>query len=79
MTLALEPPAQAAPAPARAAGVRAGRALDGLNFFIANFQTGFGPFVAIYLTSVGWTQGEIGLALSVGTMTAVAGQLPAGA
>lgn len=79
MTLALEPPAQAAPAPARTAGARAGRALDGLNFFIANFQTGFGPFVAIYLTSVGWTQGEIGLALSVGTMTAVAGQLPAGA
>jgi MFS family permease len=55
------------------------RALDWLNFFIANFQTGFGPFVAVYLTSVGWTQGEIGLALSVGTLTAVAGQLPAGA
>lgn len=79
MTLALEASVPAAPAASRAAGVRAGRALDVLNFFVANFQTGFGPFVAIYLTSVGWTQGEIGLALSVGTMTAVAGQLPAGA
>jgi MFS family permease len=66
-------------APPAAAGTRALRALDWLNFFIANFQTGFGPFVAIYLTSVGWTQGEIGLALSVGTLTAVLGQLPAGA
>ncbi len=54
-------------------------ALDWLNFFIANFQTGFGPFVSVYLTSVGWTQGEIGLALSVGTLAAVIGQLPAGA
>jgi MFS family permease len=61
------------------AETRALRALDWLNFFIANFQTGFGPFVSIYLTSVGWTQGEIGLALSVGTLTAVVGQLPAGA
>ena len=31
------------------------RALDWLNFFIADFQTGFGPFIAVYLTSVGWS------------------------
>jgi MFS family permease len=79
MTLALKPPQEAVRAPPEAARARALYALDWLNFFIANFQTGFGPFVSVYLTSVGWTQGEIGLALSVGTLTAVAGQLPAGA
>lgn len=55
------------------------RALDWLNFFIADFQTGFGPFVAVYLTSVGWSQGEIGWVLSISTVTAMASQVPAGA
>ena len=55
------------------------RALDWLNFFLANVQTGFGPFIASYLTSNKWTQGEIGLALSVGTATAMLSQVPAGA
>ncbi|HEV2302739.1 MAG TPA: MFS transporter [Stellaceae bacterium] len=53
--------------------------LDWLNFFVANFQTGFGPFISVYLTAGGWTQGAIGAALSVGTVTAVVGQVPAGA
>ena len=55
------------------------RALDWLNFFLANVQTGFGPFIASYLTSNKWTQGEIGIALSVGTATAMVSQVPAGA
>jgi MFS family permease len=55
------------------------RALDWLNFFIADFQTGFGPFIAVYLTSVGWSQGAIGWVLSISTMTAMATQVPAGA
>jgi MFS family permease len=58
---------------------RAGFGLDLLNLWVANIQTGFGPFVAVYLTSVGWTQTGIGLALSLGTLTAMASQLPAGA
>jgi hypothetical protein len=29
--------------------------LDWLNFFVANFQTGFGPFISVYLTGAGWT------------------------
>jgi MFS family permease len=58
---------------------RALRALDWLNFFVANFQTGFGPFISVYLTSAGWTQGAIGAALSAGTITAMASQVPAGA
>ncbi|KKB62182.1 ABC transporter permease [Robbsia andropogonis] len=59
--------------------IRSLRALDWLNFFIANVQTGFGPFIASYLASEKWTQGEIGVALSVGTITAMVSQLPAGA
>jgi MFS family permease len=55
------------------------RALDWLNFFLANVQTGFGPFIASYLTANKWTQGEIGVALSVGTATAMLSQVPAGA
>lgn len=27
------------------------RALDLVNFFVADVQTGFGPFVAVYLTT----------------------------
>ncbi len=57
----------------------AGRGLDGLNLFVANVQTGFGPFIAVYLTTRGWTQTSIGLALTVGTITAMASQIPAGA
>jgi MFS family permease len=59
--------------------VLAGRGLDGLNLFVANIQTGFGPFIAVYLTTQGWTQTAIGTALSLGTITAMASQIPAGA
>ncbi|MBN8927504.1 MAG: MFS transporter [Rhodospirillales bacterium 69-11] len=58
---------------------RGHRALDLLNFFVADAQTGFGAFVAVYLTTHKWTQVEIGFALTLGTMTAVVSQLPAGA
>ena len=55
------------------------RGLDWHNFFVANVQTGFGPFIAVYLASEAWTQREIGAALSIGTVVAMASQLPAGA
>ncbi|MCQ8241946.1 MFS transporter [Rhizosaccharibacter radicis] len=58
---------------------RSGRGLDWLNFFVANLQTAFGPFIAVYLTQEHWTQGQIGQALSIGTITAMASQMPAGA
>jgi len=64
---------------AQMANLRSLRGLDWLNFFLANVQTGFGPFIASYLTSHKWTQGEIGIALSVGTATAMLSQVPAGA
>ena len=57
------------------------RELHGLNwlfFFVADLQTGFGPFVAVYLTSHSWTQAELGLALGVGSASAMLAQVPAG-
>ena len=53
--------------------------LDWHNFFVANVQTGFGPFIAVYLSSEAWTQGQIGTALSVGTVAGMVSQLPGGA
>jgi MFS family permease len=53
--------------------------LDWLNLFVANIQTGFGPFISVYLTTQGWTLTAIGFALSLGTITSMASQLPAGA
>jgi MFS family permease len=57
---------------------RSQKGLDWLNFFVANFQTGFGPFLSVYLTGVGWTQGAIGAALSAGTVAGMVGQVPGG-
>ena len=52
--------------------------LNGLNFFVAAVQTGFGPFFSVYLTEQGWSQVDIGFALSVGTGAVLISQLPAG-
>jgi MFS family permease len=57
---------------------RAVRGLDLLTFFVADVQTGFGPFIAVYLTERHWTQIGIGFALSLGTITAMISQVPAG-
>jgi MFS family permease len=53
--------------------------LDWFAFFVADIQTGWGPFVATYLTSVGWTQLDVGLVLTIGTITGLVLQIPAGA
>jgi MFS family permease len=66
-------------APARSAEVAASRGLDYFNLFVANVQTGFGPFIAVYLSGQKWTQTAIGVALSVGTVSSMASQVPAGA
>lgn len=60
------------------ASPRIHRGLDWLNFFVADLQTGFGPFIAVFLTSHKWTQLDIGLALSVGSIASMAAQVPAG-
>ncbi len=55
------------------------RGLDWLNFFIADVETAFGPFVAVYLASNGWAQGEIGTVITINSAVALATQTPAGA
>ncbi|GAB1718026.1 MAG: major facilitator superfamily MFS_1 [Nitrobacter sp.] len=55
------------------------RGLDWFIFFLADVQTGFGPFVAVYLTTQKWTQSEIGLILSIGGIIGLIGQMPGGA
>jgi MFS family permease len=55
------------------------RGLDGFVFFVANVQTGFGPFISVYLTAMAWTQVDIGLMLTVGSLVALLGQMPGGA
>ena len=55
------------------------RGLDWFIFFLADVQTGFGPFVAVYLTTQKWTQVEIGLVLSIGGIIGLIGQMPGGA
>ncbi|MFL5259201.1 MAG: MFS transporter [Hyphomicrobiales bacterium] len=55
------------------------KGLDWFAFFLADIQTGWGPFVAAYLTSAGWLQFDIGLVLTLGTMATFALQIPAGA
>ena len=53
--------------------------LEWLNFFLADVQTGLGPFVAAYLASSGWNPASVGYALTFGGLVTVAMQTPAGA
>ena len=53
--------------------------LDWLNFFQADVQTAFGPFVAVYLALRHWPQHEVGIVLAVGVVTAIVTQIPGGA
>ncbi|TMJ87252.1 MAG: MFS transporter [Alphaproteobacteria bacterium] len=55
------------------------RGLDWFIFFLADVQTGFGPFIAVYLTTQKWTQTQIGLVLSIGGVVGLIGQMPGGA
>ena len=58
---------------------RSARGLDWLSFFVADVQTGFGPFVAVYLASQGWPPGEIGIVLAIGGIASVLSEAPGGA
>ena len=67
------------PAPKPAPSRQSQRGLDWFIFFLADVQTGFGPFIAVYLTTEKWTQTEIGLVLSIGGVIGLIGQMPGGA
>jgi MFS family permease len=54
-------------------------ALEATNFFLADVQTGLGPFLAAYLAGAGWKPGRVGMALTLGGIITVVLQAPAGA
>ncbi|EFH11112.1 MFS transporter [Teichococcus cervicalis] len=55
------------------------RALDALNFFLADVRDGLGPYLAIWLTSVqGWDQGGAGAVLALGGVAGLLAKGPAG-
>lgn len=53
-------------------------ALDWLYFFLADIQTGVGPFLAVYLATQKWNPEQVGIALTIGGLAGVAMQIPAG-
>ena len=55
------------------------RSIEWLTFFLADVQTGLGPFLAAYLAASGWNPGRVGYALTFGGLVSVATQTPAGA
>jgi MFS family permease len=72
------PGGQNPPDPAVKPSPRSLRGLDWFIFCVADVQTGFGPFVSVYLTTQKWTQLDIGLILTTGGLIALAGQIPGG-
>lgn len=65
---------------ARSASPRSLRALDAMNFFLADVRDGVGPYLAIYLlASKSWSAGDIGIAMSAMGIATLIAQTPAGA
>jgi MFS family permease len=55
-------------------------ALDWLNFFLADVQSGLGPFLAVYLlTSQQWHEASIGIVMTAAGIATLLAQTPAGA
>ncbi|GGF54749.1 MFS transporter [Azorhizobium oxalatiphilum] len=65
--------------PAAEPSLRSRRGLDWFVFCVADIQTGFGPFVAVFLTTQKWTQLDIGLVLTISGLVSLVGQIPIGA
>lgn len=53
-------------------------ALEATNLFLADVQTGLGPFLAAYLAGAGWSPARVGFALTLGGLVTVVVQTPAG-
>jgi hypothetical protein len=59
---------------------RPARALDALNFFLADVRGDLGPYLAVYLLTVrNWNEAEIGIVMSVAGIAGILAQTPAGA
>lgn len=63
----------------RPANEQSQKSLDWFAFFLADVQVGFGPFLAIYLTTAKWTNADIGIVLTAGSIVGLIGQIPGGA
>ena len=63
----------------RVASSQSRRALDWMNFFIADVQEGFGAFVAFYLADLKWSQESVGLVLTIGKAASALCLIPGGA
>ena len=62
------------------AAMRRARALDALNFFLADVRDGLGPYLAVYLLAVHhWDQASTGLVLSIAGIAGLVAQTPGGA
>lgn len=59
--------------------MRPARALEALNFFLADVQAGIGPFVGVILLSRGWSADAIGSVMTLAGLAAMAATPPAGA
>jgi predicted MFS family arabinose efflux permease len=60
------------------------RALDSLNFFLADVRDGLGPYLAIYLIAVrgpthGWDEATVGSVITIAGLVGLVAQTPAGA
>lgn len=60
------------------------RALDALNFFLADVRDGLGPYLAIYLIAVrgpshGWDEATVGSVITIAGIVGLVAQTPAGA
>lgn len=75
----VEPAGERARVQPSGASKRSLRGLDWLNFFLADVQSGVGPFLAIYLAGSGWNEQTIGVALTGGGIAGIIAQTPAGA
>jgi MFS family permease len=55
------------------------QALRSLNFFMADMQSGIGPFIGVFLLAHGWQSGWIGSVMTIGSVAGVIMTAPAGA
>lgn len=60
--------------------LRPARALDALNFLLADVRAGLGPYLNVFLvTELHWSQSSVGLVLTTGGLLGLLAQTPVGA
>ena len=59
--------------------MKANRALEALNFFVADVQAGIGPFLGVFLQARGWGTDLIGTVMTIGGIAGMVATSPAGA